>query len=369
MSPDEFQKAWKAHSSETRITIDADVLLKEVQRSRQGFRSMILFRDIREAGIAMVMIPLWFVLGIMTSQPWSWYLTVPALLWIAGFTIVDRLRHPKDPTSGAALMDSVKGSLSEVEHQIWLLRNVFWWYLLPCTISILFYFAHTAWLTSGGNWLIAVGIATPFFAFLIVLYGFIYYINQYAVRTQLEPRRQELLNLLDSLNDETSEGVSGEYPLLMAPACATWSRRRLLAIFLCVVVFIVIGIDAIFLIASLDNDYPKLSPFQAVRWQESQPEVQVGDQWFRLMALDGIPAVDIVEFSKKEYGDLWRKRFEEDLVELLTRMGHPPEKSVTLVVRSLTTSETSTLEDVSMTRANRRAIRNAAQLRKEVERE
>ena len=44
-------------------------------------------------------------------------------------------------------------------------------------------------------------------------------------------------------------------------------------------------------------------------------------------------------------------------------IGHPPQETVTLVVQSLTSSETQTLEGVPMTRVNRRAIRNAAQAR------
>jgi CubicO group peptidase (beta-lactamase class C family) len=109
--------------------------------------------------------------------------------------------------------------------------------------------------------------------------------------------------------------------------------------------------------------FPKKSPFAAVRWQQSQPEVKVGDEWFKLVSLDEIPASEIVAFSQRTYGNKWQKRFEEDLVELLTRMGHPPLDTVTLVVRSLTSSETRNLEDVPMTRDNRRAIRDAAQAR------
>jgi hypothetical protein len=110
--------------------------------------------------------------------------------------------------------------------------------------------------------------------------------------------------------------------------------------------------------------YPKKSPFAAVRWQESQPEVKVGDEWFKLVSLDKIPTSEIVAFSRRTYGNKWQMRFEEDLVELLTRMGHPPRDKVTLVVQSLTSSQTRTLESVPMTEANRRAIKAAAETRK-----
>ena len=110
-------------------------------------------------------------------------------------------------------------------------------------------------------------------------------------------------------------------------------------------------------------EFPKKSPFNAVRWQKSQPEVRLGEEWFKLVSLNRIPAAEIVAFSRQTYGDQWRKRFEEDLVELLTRMMHPPQDKVTLVVQSLTTSETSVREDVPMTTTNRSAIKAAARKR------
>jgi len=110
-------------------------------------------------------------------------------------------------------------------------------------------------------------------------------------------------------------------------------------------------------------EYPKKSPFNAVRWQDAQPEVRLGEEWFKLVSLNKLPAAEIVAFSRQTYGDQWRKRFEEDLVELLTRMKHPPQDKVTLVVKSLKTSETSVREDVPMTTANRSAIKAAARKR------
>ena len=94
-------------------------------------------------------------------------------------------------------------------------------------------------------------------------------------------------------------------------------------------------------------------------------EVKLGDEWYQLVSLNGIGASEIVDFSKQTYDDKWQKRFEEDLVELLTRMGHPPADSVTLEVQSLDSAEKKTLKEVPMTYENRRAIRNAAREREE----
>ncbi len=182
--PDKFQQAWQAHSSQTRVTIDAELLLKVVQRSQGRFQAMIFWRDFREVGVALVMIPVWFFLGATMSLPWTWYLTVPVLLWIAGFLVVDRMRHKRQPSEpGEPLLANVQASLTEVEHQICLLRNIFWWYLLPPSISILSFFAQVAWQSSE-----KVGLVAGLVFFLIpslfvaVVYAGIYFLNQYAVR-------------------------------------------------------------------------------------------------------------------------------------------------------------------------------------------
>ncbi len=122
-----------------------------------------------------------------------------------------------------------------------------------------------------------------------------------------------------------------------------------------------------FLSYRLDHRHPQKSPFAAVRWQQSQPQVKVGDEWYKLVSLDDLPAAEIVAFSRRTYGNKWQKRFEEDLVELLSRMGHPPRETVKLVVQSLTSGQTRTLERVPMTRENRQAIRAAAQARARTE--
>lgn len=111
--------------------------------------------------------------------------------------------------------------------------------------------------------------------------------------------------------------------------------------------------------------YPKLSPFEAVRWRGSVPEVRVNGVWYELLSINGITCKEIVAFLKSvEKKEDWRqKRFEEDLVEVLTVMGHDPGTSATLKVRQLDSGQEKELKDVPMTEKNRNAIRDARQKR------
>jgi len=205
--------------------------------------------------VALLLIPLWFYLGARNSSPWTWYLTVPVLIWLVGFILVDRMRHKRKPTEpGDPLLESVKESLTQVEHQIWLLRNVFWWYLLPPTISISAFFAHVTLLVSK-DWLDALGGA-GLFVFLFTLYYFIYYLNQRAVRLQLEPRRQELLALLASLGDEST----GEHAAMNSAKSAKSTgklKRWILFAVSCLVTLVVIALASGIFDSSYDQP-PKM---------------------------------------------------------------------------------------------------------------
>ena len=112
-----------------------------------------------EVGVSLLMVPVWFYLGAKHSLPWMWYLRVPALLWVAGFMLADRMRfRPYSSEPGESLSQRVESSLAQVEHQIWLLRNVLWWYLLPPGLAILAFFGQCAWEARSGGWWVAAVI-------------------------------------------------------------------------------------------------------------------------------------------------------------------------------------------------------------------
>jgi hypothetical protein len=201
MEADNLQQAWQSPASHSRLAIDADLLLQEVQRKQRAFRATVFWRDFREIGVALVLVLVWIAMGLALDMPWSWYLTVPALIGVAGFLLVDRLRHRRAARAAdQPLRQHVELSLAEVEHQIWLLRNVFWWYLLPFLLPMFAFLLHLAWLDPGRG-LVALSVLGVVAAIIIATFGLVHRINQLAVRTHLEPRRQELKSLLAALVD------------------------------------------------------------------------------------------------------------------------------------------------------------------------
>lgn len=201
---DDLKKAWQSQTSPRRLTLNAELVLNEVRRNERQFATMIYWRDVREVGIALLLVPVWVYLGVRNSSPWTWYLVIPTLLWIAGFMVVDRMRQrPRQPAPGDNLRGNIGRSLAQVEHQIWLLRNILWWYLLPPFVALTIYFAHLAWQSRDGGLEAFAKFAAPTVV-VTFLYWFVYWLNQFAVRKELEPRRQELQALLRNL-DEAGE--------------------------------------------------------------------------------------------------------------------------------------------------------------------
>ena len=222
MTFDELQQTWQSQEGDTLPRVNADLLLKQVQRNQRDFRASIFRRDCGEIGVALLLLPVWIYMGVTMESPWTWYLMIPALIWIAGFIVVYRLLHKQDPVQpDEGLLPCVERSLTDVDDQIWLLRRVFWWYLLPPAIPMLAFTAHVSWLKAR-DWLeVFTDVNAVLFIFFLAILYFLYYINQRAVATELEPRREELLKVRASLRDESA----GEFVVTDRAKDAECSKR------------------------------------------------------------------------------------------------------------------------------------------------
>jgi hypothetical protein len=203
MTFDELQKTWQAQQTGLKLSIDSDLLLREIKRNKRNFDSTVLWRDVREVGIAIAVSILFLHLGLKNSL-WPFFLLALLCLYVAVFMIVDRIfQKRKRPVLTESLMGWVKNSLAEVDHQIWLLKNVFWWYLLPPNIGFAIFFGYLAWGTTrelmGTVLVIVLLTIAACFAFCILISTAIYYVNRHVVRKELKPRKAELEQLRNSL--------------------------------------------------------------------------------------------------------------------------------------------------------------------------
>jgi len=120
----------------------------------------------------------------------------------------------------------------------------------------------------------------------------------------------------------------------------------------------------------LAQDHPtQASPFDAMRWLEQQPQVQIGGKWYIPIAIDGVEVEKILEKCRQQWPGQLQKRFSEDLMEAMALMGHEPAKTVTLRLKASPAAKEVVLEGISNTLGKRQqllrdnATRNSTPLR------
>ena len=157
------------------------------------------------------------------------------------------------------------------------------------------------------------------------------------------------------------------------PPTNGWSiGSTLIKLLVTLVILVLIGVPAMWVAARASAERAalaawhaqrQLSPFEAVRWEGSTPHVQVGGKWYELLSIDGLSAAQVVARCQVLDSSQWKKRFEEDLVEVLARTGHPIGDQTMLEVKDPQTGKVQALMDVPLTAENRQALWRAASTR------
>ena len=194
MNFENLQQAWQSQDPRAQVTINADVLMKEVRHNQRRFWATIFWRDVREVGVAF-WLTWYFMHRGLRAGDWTDCLVALACFGVGAFILVDRfLQRRKQVGPNQSLVACLEGSLHQVNHQIWLLKNVFWWYLLPLSAAMGISVAASIWparhqasaLIGWVGYLVVCGL----------LDWFIYWLNQVAVKKSLEPRQREWVALL-----------------------------------------------------------------------------------------------------------------------------------------------------------------------------
>ena len=131
----------------------------------------------------------------------GWLTRAGVLLVLAGlvlvFTMLIRARHTISPRAEWPLAEVLRAETAKLDAQIRLLETVLWWYVAPLTLgAVLIVVGMT-----GISWFSAI-----YLVFAALLAWGIYEANQRAVRRVLRPRRNELQQLLDRLDESNGTG-------------------------------------------------------------------------------------------------------------------------------------------------------------------
>ncbi|HTE90745.1 MAG TPA: hypothetical protein VK639_17430 [Terriglobales bacterium] len=188
----------------SRSTPTPDVLLKEVRRNQQQWGAINFWGAVLEIGGEFLMTLFFSYQGLRHANwtpfrlpNWDFLLVAFACAGVGifrTFMLVYRIvRRRKQATANDPLKACIETSLNEVNDDIWLQRNIFWWCLLPFTTALAVSFGYGSLRAHNPIFLAFLVL------FVIPLDWAFYRLTQFTVRKVLEPRRQELQTLLASL--------------------------------------------------------------------------------------------------------------------------------------------------------------------------
>lgn len=156
------------------------------------FRRRIWWRDLREIA-AVLILAVWFGLS---GQTWLRWLAVASVLFVAAWIIGSRIVVKPDRDM-PSVIERLQQMIRETEMQIHLLRSVLWWYLLPCAVALFVMVLDSPPRNFSSSQLLI--FVSPLILFFLV----IYWLNQWAVRKKLVPRRENLRHALAELSQQS----------------------------------------------------------------------------------------------------------------------------------------------------------------------
>jgi len=120
------------------------------------------------------------------------------------FTIVDRLQHLKRRSRhDSSVKVCLESILAEINHRIWLCRNVVWWLILPVVfVADAGFRCYLAWglRTATAAPIDAAGTIVPALVESGVTGVIVYYLFRWLIQKSFQPRKQELETLLRNLD-------------------------------------------------------------------------------------------------------------------------------------------------------------------------
>ena len=167
------------------------VLLERLEKKTRAFDRRISLRDLREsiAGVLVTVVFLFF--AVRTANPVSRV----AFLWLAacGVWIIGFLRRyaraARKPAPEQALTAYREALVEKIDRQIWLLKNVKYWYILPLWLGEML--VAVALLGQPGGWIGFLCLA----AFFTAVNAFVWWLNESQGVGSLRRQREGLLAL------------------------------------------------------------------------------------------------------------------------------------------------------------------------------
>lgn len=200
MKLDELQEVWQ--SQDTRIAVRSALLLTSIRDKQRRHMRAIWMRNIREGWIT-VLASVYFICTLESDvesrlRLWAFYSAMGILFGVGAFRVFDNYRQKRKTAqfeeSSLAFLEC---SLHNINHRIWLLENIFWWWILPVAIAGVLVAAQIIMLVGLPHTLLwKLGTAT---LIICVTLGILYWGNRWTARKYWRPRKTELEAILSAL--------------------------------------------------------------------------------------------------------------------------------------------------------------------------
>lgn len=203
MNFEALQKLWSEQTS-GRVELPARAeLFARVKKESREFDAMIAKRDRAELGTGAVLIAVFtgsgLVYGRSAGVAWPFYAAAVCMLWVFAFFVVEkRLARRHRPSNTEPLRGALDAAISHVRRQLWMLRNVMWWYLLPAQTGWFLFFLGILLTPAFPRWFALAALPLVLW-YLWRMSVSVYALNKEAISKDLEPRYEELTRLRDAL--------------------------------------------------------------------------------------------------------------------------------------------------------------------------
>lgn len=344
MKLDDFKEPWQERQRE--LDHQVDHVVKAVRTRMSSFDRSIWLRDLRETLVA-VGVAIWFGYAFVLHEQWVAKLGA-AIVVLASLVIIVVLNWTRltgrFARPGQTLRDYCNDELSRIDRQIWLLRNINWWYTGPIFLGVT---------------IERMGVLSPAMLLIFVstilfpMAWFVHWVNQFSVRTQLVPLRNELADVQELEHADSTVVDADELFADSEIVQPNWRRITLVGIAWATL----FGLGG-FLHQRLgvNDDAPKISPFTEVRFDDERVIVTYEKQEYQWIEVDEIQVESMISAAKWRFGFVWQKRIAEDMVDVLWGMGHRPKETVRLRLKDLKTGEVLEIAEALMTGDNRSAV-------------
>jgi hypothetical protein len=196
MNDEELKNLWRQQTLRAPNLSPAQ-LIPAMHEQTARLRRTLNARDLRELIACAVVIIVFgcFFFLLHAPAPISRLgdlIVIGSSIFIA-FKLIHARRTTPSAPAGATIVESLRAELNAVRAQSRLLRTIAWWYLLPLGIGIL--------LCTWGGFTGELGnffFNSIYTLAALVLFFWIYRLNQHAVALQLAPLEAQLLSLLHS---------------------------------------------------------------------------------------------------------------------------------------------------------------------------